>query len=334
MTTNYKTKNAAAVLKNVESMIIDIENGMVRKYRIYDICDELSIFDWWNDYLSKSQLKDMRKFLKEAIKLGYTGYVCFKVGATGCSNGMWAYKAESTTGHSPDGEALYKSFTPNYNYWQFSDADGNWFPAGDAAYDSLKTIKDLETALAAFLAQEEAEAEAEAEVIDTEAAEIEAEEAIEVEEVEVVEDAPAVETKSTTVKVNKDRYKALKWAVTYALKDMNIDLYETGIAFGSEVMRWAVNWSALGDKTPAEAGKFAEDLNRAADMAEALNEMDLGMVWENDEGLNALLIEDMEEASRRLMNFKMMIVDQLTEITALDPASYDRLYELMTDYTI
>lgn len=137
-----------------------------------------------------------------------------------------------------------------------------------------------------------------------------------------------------TTKINKDRYNALRWAVAYALKDMDVELYENGTVFGSGILRWDVNWCALGDKTPAEAVKFAEDLNRAADMAEALNEMNLEMVWDDDEALNALIAEDREEASHRYMNFKMMIVDQLTEITALDPVSYDRLYELLDDYTI
>lgn len=137
-----------------------------------------------------------------------------------------------------------------------------------------------------------------------------------------------------TTKINKDRYNALRWAVAYALKDMDVDLYENGTDFGEGTLRWDVNWSALGDKTPAEAESFAECLKMAADMAEALNEMQLEMSWEDDEALNALIAEDREEASRRFTNFKMMIVDQLTEITALDPASYDRLYELMTDYTI
>ena len=138
-----KTKNAQEVLKNVEAMITDLENQNGRRYgyrpsyRIADVCNELNIFDWWNENLSKSQLQDMKKFLKEAIKLGYTGYVCFKVGATGCANGMWAYKEESTTGYSPDGETLYKSFTPAYNEWSFKNADGEW------TYE-IKTIKELE----------------------------------------------------------------------------------------------------------------------------------------------------------------------------------------------
>ena len=144
------TKNAEQVLDTVNGMITDLENGMVwnNKYRIADVYDELNIFDWWNDNLSKTQLKDMQKFLKEAIKLGYTGYVCFKVGATGCANGMWAYKAESTTGHSPHSACLYKSFTPAYNYWSFyNDEDNTWTPALDGDYDSIKTIAQLEKAI-------------------------------------------------------------------------------------------------------------------------------------------------------------------------------------------
>ena len=133
-----KGLNAEEVLEQVERLL-----DHVGRYRITNVYHILSIFDWWNDYLSMTQLRDMRKFLREAIKLGYTGYVCFKVGATGCSNGMWAYKKESETGYSPDGEALYKSFTPAYNYWQVYTEDGKWLPEGEE-WDSLKTIKQLE----------------------------------------------------------------------------------------------------------------------------------------------------------------------------------------------
>lgn len=146
-----KGLNAQEVLRTVEVKIEEIETvkklGYSIAYRtrlkIKGVYSELSIFDWWNEYLSLSQLKDMRKFLKEAIKLGYTGYVCFKVGATGCANGMWAHKEESETGYSPDGECLYKSFTPAYNYWQVKTADGRWIPE-DNDYDSIKSARQLE----------------------------------------------------------------------------------------------------------------------------------------------------------------------------------------------
>ena len=137
-----------------------------------------------------------------------------------------------------------------------------------------------------------------------------------------------------TIRVNKDRCRALSWAIGYVLKDMSIDLYENGRRFGEGEMHWEVNWSALGSTTPAEAVKFAEDLKMAAGMAEALNEMHLEKVWEDDEALDALIAKDREEALRRWDDFEMLIVDQLHEITALNPESYDGLYELLTEYTI
>lgn len=145
---NYKNRNAEAVLANVEKRLEELEawnrdHHYRRYYCMREVCSELSIFDWWNDKLSASQLKDMRKFLKVAIERGYTGYVCFKVGATGCANGMWAHKAESEDGFSPDGEYLYKSFTPDYNCWRFEAADGRSYPSGDE-WRSCKTIKQLD----------------------------------------------------------------------------------------------------------------------------------------------------------------------------------------------
>ena len=94
---------------------------------------------------------------KEAIKLGYTGYVCFKVGVAGCANGMWANKLPTTDGYSPKCEFLYRSFTTNYTYWDICDYTNGY---GDDAfklsekvgkeYDALKTARDLERALAEF----------------------------------------------------------------------------------------------------------------------------------------------------------------------------------------
>lgn len=132
--------NARPVLERLEQMI---ENGCSRPIRM--VYDDLSIFDWWPEKLTISHMKQMRTFLKEAIKLGYTGYVCFKVGASGCANGMWAYKKESTDGYSPNSDALYRSFTPDYTYYGVS-IDGKWLPE-DKEYDSLKTIKQLENFL-------------------------------------------------------------------------------------------------------------------------------------------------------------------------------------------
>lgn len=147
--TNLKKYNAEAVLVEVNKMIEEYStkakkswNGRIKGYQMDEVYDTLSIFDWWVDYLSLSKLKDMKKFLEVAIKLGFKGYVCFKVGATGCANGMWAHKEESTNGYSPDGDCIYKSFTPAYNYWQIKK-NNKWLPGGDDNYDSIKTAKQI-----------------------------------------------------------------------------------------------------------------------------------------------------------------------------------------------
>lgn len=146
-----KQRNTAAeVLKRVEGYL----DNPLRRFPISSVCNDLSIFDWWPEYLTKSKLQEMRQFLREAIKLGYTGYVCFKVGATGCANGMWAHtELETDEGYSPNGcPILFRSFTPAYRYWDVTDKDGNWDFEGKYKdeedrrqnWDKLKTIKDLE----------------------------------------------------------------------------------------------------------------------------------------------------------------------------------------------
>ena len=140
--TDYRSKNAYEVLNKVERYIsllevaksgkgYDFKGGMTLKgytgvaYCISAVYDNLSIFDWWNEDLSLAQLKSMRRFLKQSIKLGFTGYVCFKVGAAGCAHGMWAFKNQSTDGYSPDGDCLYHSFRSGDNYWD-GQINGVW----------------------------------------------------------------------------------------------------------------------------------------------------------------------------------------------------------------
>ena len=121
---DYSMWNAEAVLKELEVLIA---NNKARPMR--EVCERLSIFDWWVDMLAVSRMKQMRAFLKLAIELGYTGYVCFKVGVSGCSNGMWAHKEPTTNGYSPDGDFIYRSFTTDYTCYQII-ADGKTYPSG------------------------------------------------------------------------------------------------------------------------------------------------------------------------------------------------------------
>lgn len=133
--------NANAVLSNLEELLKENKAVPMRS-----VCDELEIFDWWVDTLSIKKQKQMKKFLQLAIELGYTGYVCFKVGATGCANGMWAYKNESEDGYSPKGETLYRSFTPEYTCYNACLADGSWL-CERKDWDSIKTVKQLKKEL-------------------------------------------------------------------------------------------------------------------------------------------------------------------------------------------
>lgn len=134
---NIENINAKTILKKVEEYLetLTLElNEFKRKRNYYysysrpslsirKTYTELSIFDWWKDNLSITDLKNMKHFLETAIAMGYDGYVCFKVGAKYCANGMWAHKDLSTDGHSPDGDFIYRSFTPEYVEWD-AEIDG------------------------------------------------------------------------------------------------------------------------------------------------------------------------------------------------------------------
>lgn len=122
MKDGFEKINARAVRDLVKEHINEMEND-IRKYNcrfgleIRKVYKELSIFDWWKNSLSLTDLKNMYSFLNNAIDLGYDGYVCFKVGVTGCTNGMWAHKELSTNGYSPDTDFIFRSFTPEYVEW-------------------------------------------------------------------------------------------------------------------------------------------------------------------------------------------------------------------------
>ena len=142
--------NAYEVRENVERMYaegiyVKATRGYSKKWRIAEVCDELSIFDWWNENLSMSQLKQMKDFLDKAIDRGFDGYVCFKVGAKYCSHGMWAHKKESETGYSPDGACLFHSFRSGDNYWDMCNDEGKWLHS-DEKCDF--TLKEIDTELA------------------------------------------------------------------------------------------------------------------------------------------------------------------------------------------
>ncbi len=146
-----KGLNAQQVLDNVNARIAELEDDStyVKDFPIRYVCNELSIFDWWKSYLSLSQLKAMRTFLRQAIKMGFDGYVCFKVGAKYCASGMWAYKEESEDGFSPAGDFLYRSFYSTDNYWD-AQIDGEFVTKStNSRWNDFRTVAQLKRAMVA-----------------------------------------------------------------------------------------------------------------------------------------------------------------------------------------
>lgn len=144
--------NARDVLDKIEKYLAAIGAGDEKSFDLrgagFDherrVCDELSVFDWWgSDRIGKTKLKAMRSFIKLALKLGYEGYVCFKIGATGCANGMWAHRAESYNDYAPKGAYLYRSFTPDYVCYSFYSEDDAAFPPRER-WGTIKTVEELE----------------------------------------------------------------------------------------------------------------------------------------------------------------------------------------------
>ena len=162
-----KRLNAAQVLENINKAIAELgavqgissfpnpDRRMVWKgyssndkvFKMRAVCDELSIFDWWKDTLSMSQLKQMKSFVETAIKLGFTSYVCFLVGAKGFSHGMWAYTKERLNYSSYTGDILFHSFRSCDNYWD-AKLNGEWLhekystKENDCPHFTLKQIKE------------------------------------------------------------------------------------------------------------------------------------------------------------------------------------------------
>lgn len=52
----------------------------------------------------------MQRFLREAKKLGFDGYCCFKVGEEGTASGKWAYKKDSIDGYSPKNGETHRGY--------------------------------------------------------------------------------------------------------------------------------------------------------------------------------------------------------------------------------
>ena len=130
--------------------------------------------------------------------------------------------------------------------------------------------------------------------------------------------------------INKDKYNALRWAVSYVTADKHVDLYENSLVFGAESLKWSVNWSALGDTDPAEAIKFADDVKAVANLGEVLNIMELKLVWEGDENLQALMNSDPDRAKQGWENYKQLLTDELKRLMDSDMPHGMKLERILT----
>ena len=132
---------AYTVLENLTKTLDSCDATAHVKWKIDDVCNLYSIFDWHKDNLTCSDLTKMKTFCTLAIALGFDGYVCFKVGDSYGTNGMWAFKDKSETGYSPDGDFIYRSFSPHRTYYAISN-NGTIYPPRET-YDSWHKPSDL-----------------------------------------------------------------------------------------------------------------------------------------------------------------------------------------------
>ena len=119
-------------------------------YPVWSVARDLMIFEYHISDLTQTHLRAIRRFLKEAEKLGYTGFAQFQIGNSWLPSGMWAYKERSENRNcAPKGEFLYRSFQPKDNHWEVLWADGCLYPEREG-YNNIKTIKELERYIASL----------------------------------------------------------------------------------------------------------------------------------------------------------------------------------------
>lgn len=143
-------KTAEEVLKNVNKMLTEAEyykkhNGKIKWYLdSLKICEDLSIWKYQDRIMTVSKLKEMKKFLENAIKLGFTGHAFFLVGKKGYGHGMWVYKNYHP--YNKINECLYHSFVNGKNYYNYIDKEGKYL--GDKisgkTYRREFTLKEIE----------------------------------------------------------------------------------------------------------------------------------------------------------------------------------------------
>lgn len=136
-------------------------------------------------------------------------------------------------------------------------------------------------------------------------------------------------------KMNKHAYNALRTAINWYMRDKHIDVYENdGIVFGNnKPLTWEVNWASIGSVSPAETENFAKDLEAAANLAQALNEMELEYdCFLEDPKLDRMIEDNREMAKDMYDRYVQAIVETLPELTELDPRTFEPLEYLLFNF--
>lgn len=134
--------NATQILNNIDG-IIESAEGNGNKVTVRMVRGELGIIDWWKATLTTKQLKAMKSFLAQAVKMGFDGHACFIVGVKGCTSGMWAYRNDI-----PCGDFIYRTFQSGKNHYN-AVIDGEYVTSKNGIeYDEINTVAKLRAAMA------------------------------------------------------------------------------------------------------------------------------------------------------------------------------------------
>lgn len=102
-------------------------------------------------------------------------------------------------------------------------------------------------------------------------------------------------------KINRTMENALRRAVNEIMKDTYVELYASDLFTENNVVEWKINWKAIGSVDPESARKMAKDLNKAAKLADLLNEANYVFTLEKDERIEELLKKGNKEEAKRIV---------------------------------
>lgn len=86
------------------------------------------------------------------------------------------------------------------------------------------------------------------------------------------------------ITITNERYEALNAVLRKNEYNTGISIYTLShAARKGQPKQFGVNWSAKGTCTAADTKKFAAELAHAADVAEKLNELEIKVVWVDDD---------------------------------------------------